>query len=107
MRDSRPPNARTPSRDRLLDKSDSMEMDALPSKQPAIVQNESAPAAGNAAQSDVCDDCPHSLDDDANNTTEYRVYKRRFFGLLQLVLLNVIVSWDVRLLSSMPSRVFC
>lgn len=28
---------------------------------------------------------------------EYRVYKRRFFGLLQLVLLNIIVSWDVRL----------
>ena len=25
-----------------------------------------------------------------------RVYKRRFFGLAQLVLLNVIVSWDVR-----------
>lgn len=27
--------------------------------------------------------------------TEYRVYKRRFFGLAQLVLLNIIVSWDV------------
>lgn len=25
---------------------------------------------------------------------EYRVYKRRFFGLAQLVLLNIIVSWD-------------
>lgn len=25
----------------------------------------------------------------------YRVYKRRFFGLGQLVLLNVVVSWDV------------
>ncbi|KAI9806126.1 MAG: hypothetical protein M1833_004533 [Piccolia ochrophora] len=25
---------------------------------------------------------------------EYRVYKRRWFGLLQLVLLNIIVSWD-------------
>lgn len=24
-----------------------------------------------------------------------RLYKRRFFGLFQLVLLNVIVSWDV------------
>ena len=29
------------------------------------------------------------------STTEYRVYKRRFFGLFQLVLLNIIVSWDV------------
>lgn len=25
---------------------------------------------------------------------DYRVYKRRFFGLAQLVLLNIIVSWD-------------
>jgi hypothetical protein len=25
----------------------------------------------------------------------YKVYKRRFFGLVQLVLLNVVVSWDV------------
>lgn len=25
---------------------------------------------------------------------EYKVYKRRFFGLAQLVLLNVVVSWD-------------
>ncbi|KAK5276635.1 hypothetical protein LTR16_010897, partial [Cryomyces antarcticus] len=25
---------------------------------------------------------------------EYRVYKRRFFGLMQLVLLNTIISWD-------------
>lgn len=24
-----------------------------------------------------------------------RVYKRRFFGLTQLVLLNIVVSWDV------------
>jgi hypothetical protein len=28
---------------------------------------------------------------------EYRVYKRRWFGLFQLVLLNIIVSWDVSL----------
>jgi hypothetical protein len=30
-----------------------------------------------------------------NPPQEYRVYKRRWFGLLQLVLLNIIVSWDV------------
>jgi hypothetical protein len=30
-------------------------------------------------------------------TTEYRVYKRRWFGLVQLTLLNIIVSWDVSL----------
>lgn len=28
---------------------------------------------------------------------EYRVYKRRWFGLVQLVLLNIIISWDVSL----------
>ena len=27
--------------------------------------------------------------------TEYKVFKRRWFGLAQLVLLNIIVSWDV------------
>jgi len=41
---------------------------------------------------------------DGNNGTEaadgagervYKVYKRRWFGLVQLVLLNIIVSWDV------------
>ncbi|EXJ70772.1 uncharacterized protein A1O5_05762 [Cladophialophora psammophila CBS 110553] len=28
------------------------------------------------------------------STVEYKVYKRRFFGLAQLVLLNIVVSWD-------------
>lgn len=27
----------------------------------------------------------------------YRTYKRRWFGLVQLVLLNIVVSWDVSL----------
>ena len=27
--------------------------------------------------------------------TEYRVYKMRWFGLAQLILLNIVVSWDV------------
>jgi hypothetical protein len=25
----------------------------------------------------------------------FRVYKRRWFGLIQLILLNIVVSWDV------------
>ncbi|KAH8697618.1 putative cell surface receptor/MFS transporter [Talaromyces proteolyticus] len=33
----------------------------------------------------------------------YRVYKRRFFGLLQLVLLNIIISWDWLTFSSISS----
>ena len=28
-------------------------------------------------------------------TIEYKVYRRRYFGLFQLALLNIIVSWDV------------
>jgi hypothetical protein len=35
----------------------------------------------------------------SSHTQQYRVYKRRWFGLLQLVLLNIIVSWDVSTLS--------
>lgn len=27
---------------------------------------------------------------------DYKVYKIRWFGLMQLVLLNIVVSWDVR-----------
>lgn len=26
----------------------------------------------------------------------YRTYRRRWFGLVQIVLLNIVVSWDVR-----------
>jgi FLVCR family MFS transporter 7 len=33
-------------------------------------------------------------DEQHDARTGYRVYKRRFFGLAQLVLLNIIVSWD-------------
>lgn len=29
-----------------------------------------------------------------NSDTQFRVYKRRWFGLIQLVLLNIVVSWD-------------
>jgi FLVCR family MFS transporter 7 len=30
-----------------------------------------------------------------DGATTYKVYKRRWFGLFQLALLNIIVSWDV------------
>ena len=35
-----------------------------------------------------------------NGGGEYKVYRRRWFGLVQLVLLNIIVSWDVSLSAS-------
>lgn len=34
-------------------------------------------------------------DAEGDGRVVYKVYKRRFFGLFQLALLNVIVSWDV------------
>ncbi|KAK2762052.1 hypothetical protein FQN54_001058 [Arachnomyces sp. PD_36] len=38
---------------------------------------------------------PSEVEDTAmEHATDYKVYKRRFFGLGQLVLLNVVVSWD-------------
>ena len=30
----------------------------------------------------------------------YKVYKRRWFGLFQLVLMNIVVSWDVSMSNS-------
>lgn len=33
---------------------------------------------------------------DTPRPAQYKVYKRRWFGLMQLVLMNIIVSWDVR-----------
>ena len=33
---------------------------------------------------------------------QYRTYKRRWFGLVQLTLMNVMVSWDVSLLPPPP-----
>jgi hypothetical protein len=33
--------------------------------------------------------------DAAHGVATYKVYKRRWFGLFQLALLNIIVSWDV------------
>lgn len=47
----------------------------------------------------------------ASNGGKFKVYKRRWFGLVQLVLLNIIVSWDVSMtrkfhsISTYPCRV--
>ena len=34
--------------------------------------------------------------------SHFKVYKRRWWGLLQLALLNIVVSWDVSLLRTFP-----
>lgn len=41
------------------------------------------------------DGVPNANGDAAYGATTYKVYKRRWFGLFQLALLNIIVSWDV------------
>jgi FLVCR family MFS transporter 7 len=40
-----------------------------------------------------------NLEGTVSGGTEFKTYKRRWFGLIQLVLLNIIVSWDVSILS--------
>ena len=40
------------------------------------------------------------IEGDDNLNVTYRVYRRRWFGLAQLVLLNIIASWDVSILSN-------
>jgi hypothetical protein len=37
----------------------------------------------------------------------FKVYKRRWFGLAQLVLLNVVVSWDVSIYSDCRAYIAC
>ncbi len=42
---------------------------------------------------------------DRGQHVEYRVYKIRWFGLTQLILLNIVVSWDVsRSISAIEGR---
>lgn len=41
---------------------------------------------------------------DNREHVEYRVYKIRWFGLTQLILLNIVVSWDVS--GSSPPSIF-
>ena len=43
---------------------------------------------------DASEDAESGGEGDANSA-HYKVYKRRWFGLLQLTLMNIIVSWDV------------
>lgn len=47
-------------------------------------------------ESGVIGDAPeHGETHVSSGPHHFKVYKRRFFGLLQLTLLNIIVSWDV------------
>lgn len=55
-------------------------------------------AAGRQQFSDALNEDDRSSGDEAigDGTFQfYKVYKRRWFGLVQLTLLNIVVSWDV------------
>jgi len=44
---------------------------------------------------DIGQNAETEVDEVVVDPGQYKVYKRRWFGLVQLVLLNIIVSWDV------------
>ena len=53
---------------------------------------------GDAAERTQTSDTNFTLQTEDNLTSApvYKTYKRRWFGLVQLVLLNIVVSWNVR-----------
>lgn len=71
------------------------EMLPLESKTPIIREDISPPGASAPGPSVDALASRHEASPEAGPAPVYRVYKRRFFGLFQLVLLNIIVSWDV------------
>lgn len=73
--------------DRLLSANQDTEMQDMTSKAPDVHESSTA-AEGQPSQPEI-----PTFEQDA--APEYRVYKRRWFGLLQLVLLNIMISWDV------------
>ncbi|KAI4101624.1 MAG: hypothetical protein L6R37_004857 [Teloschistes peruensis] len=68
---------------------------AADTKDPVIenTQTRDTTASEQSSGSDAVRDARDSSGGDQAPTV-YRVYKRRWFGLLQLVLMNIIVSWD-------------
>ncbi|EFQ35835.1 major facilitator superfamily transporter [Colletotrichum graminicola] len=54
---------------------------------------DSAASRGGGGAAAAAPDCDGSVFE-GSMTAEYRTYKRRWFGLAQLTLLNIIVSWD-------------
>lgn len=82
---------------RLLTVDQDTELDSMSSKVPAVHEDSTVGAAYSVDGHPDSDESvlPVNGVQEVVDPT-YRVYKRRFFGLLQLVLLNIIVSWDVR-----------
>lgn len=56
------------------------------------------------SSSEPVDDGLEVEEGDERDVVVYKTYKRRWFGLVQLTLLNIIVSWDVSLVFSCSSQ---
>lgn len=108
MSSSPPPLQLVDSNDRLLSDGEGNEGTASTPMAPFRDRGDSSGKAGAAvtAEEPLADapsdaggpwrnDASGSQDGSDGRPVVYRVYRRRFFGLTQLVLLNVIVSWDV------------
>ncbi len=50
---------------------------------------------GEDRRSRIITETENAVADPVVGHVQYKVYKRRWFGLIQLVLLNIIISWDV------------
>jgi hypothetical protein len=73
-----------------------IEMDAVTGHATGPAPGEVDPGLGAAGTG-----CVGAAESAAPVGVQYKVYKRRWFGLVQLTLLNVIVSWDVSVLVSL------
>jgi hypothetical protein len=77
---------------------DSIEMqDTKPSKMPTETRADVVPSSSmsNDHSSGLGITLQDTNEEGLRSHEPLRLYKRRFFGLFQLVLLNIIVSWDV------------
>lgn len=80
----------------------SMEMnDGSPaSANPKSIPNARTTYVDGRAHAEMSGTMPFTSQEDGRGITtasepEYKVYKIRWFGLVQLILLNIVVSWDV------------
>ncbi|KAI0112481.1 major facilitator superfamily domain-containing protein [Nemania sp. FL0031] len=61
---------------------------------PSSADDEFEPRPGSAATTEIIENADATAGDGGEGAGVYKVYKRRWFGLVQLTLLNIIISWD-------------
>ncbi|KAJ2969767.1 hypothetical protein NUW58_g9902 [Xylaria curta] len=68
------------------------------------VDDDSESGAGLVMTETIEDVSRAAGDGDTGSGTVYKVYRRRWFGLVQLTLLNIFISWDVSVASRFVAR---